>query len=165
MVYISPTPAKPVITQSGNVLTSSATQGNQWVRNDSVLQGATNQNYTVIAAGWYEVIAENPANGCSRLPIQDLCSKTGNKQLTVNSGQVTVYPNPTSSEIFVNINSSAGEVKDWNLQITDVLGRAVFTKQSLNHSNNIDLSNLSSGVYFISVINKTGKEVIPVVKQ
>jgi sugar lactone lactonase YvrE len=162
-VSVKQGPSKPTISQSGDVLTSSATQGNQWVRNDTILTGATNQTYTATISGYYQVIAKNPVNGCST--ESDSLIVEGINQLSVISEQLSVYPNPTGGEIFVNISSSVADVKDWNLQITDVLGRTLYTKQSLNYNNDIDLSSLPGGVYFITVINKTGRAVVPVVKQ
>ncbi len=87
----------------------------------------------------------------------------------MNSGQLTVYPNPFTNDVFIKINSSA-DISDWSLRITDVLGRTLFTKPPLNPRQpagtfEMDLSNLSSGVYFITVINKTGRIMVAVVKQ
>jgi hypothetical protein len=163
-VHVGTGPSKPTISESGDVLTSSATQGNQWLRDDTVLAGATNQTYTVTISGYYQVEAKNPVNGCSTTSDSILIT-TGINHLSVINEQISVYPNPTGGEIFVNINSSVADVKDWNLQITDVLGGTVYTKLSLNYSNDIDLSNLPGGVYFITVINKTGQAVFPVIKQ
>jgi len=49
--------------------------------------------------------------------------------------------------------------------LTDVLGRTLYTEPSLNYSNEIDLSNLPCGVYFIIVTGNTARAVLPVVKQ
>ncbi len=158
---------KATITRNGNNLISSATQyNNQWYRNDTIILGADNPTYPVTKEGCYSVTASNPANGCSATS-DTFCvlSLSGINKLSINSNQLSIYPNPTSSEIILNISSSVGEVKDWNLQITDVLGRIAFSKSSLNYSNDIDLSKLAGGMYFISVINKTGRAVVPVVKQ
>jgi hypothetical protein len=115
-------------------------------------------------------------NGCSTTSdTTNITSLTGVKQLTANSGQLTVYPNPFTNEVFAKINSSAEDVKDWSLQITDVLGRTVYIMSPLNlppilseympGTFNIDLANLPDGVYFIAVINQAGRVVVPVVKE
>jgi hypothetical protein len=167
-VTIKPAPDKPTITQNGNVLTSSATQGNQWMRNDTVLTGATNETDTITIAGYYQVIVKNPVNGCSTITDAIYITPSGINQLSSINYEVSVYPNPTTGEINVNISSSVGDIRDWSLQITDVLGRTVYTTlppNPLKGTFEIDLSNLSNGVYFITVINKTGRAVVPVVKQ
>lgn len=53
----------PTITQSGLVLTSSATVGNQWYLNGSIIVGATSQTYTIAQNGTYTVIVTD--NGCT----------------------------------------------------------------------------------------------------
>jgi hypothetical protein len=158
---------KPTITDTDNVLTSSATQSNQWYVNATEIKGATQKTYTATDTGCYWTIATNLVNGCSTIS-DTICitSLSGIYPLLINPGQLSIYPNPTGGEIFISISSSVADVKDWNLQITDVLGRTVYTiKTALNYSNDIDLSNLPGGVYFITVINKIGRTVMPVVKQ
>jgi trimeric autotransporter adhesin len=163
IVYVQPSPSKPVITVSGDTLISSATQGNQWYRNDSILTGATGQTYIYSVVGNYTVKAKNPVNGCAA--FSNPVNPTGINQLSISSDLLSIYPNPTSGEIEVNISSTVATVKDWRLQITDVLGRTLYTRSSLNYNNIIDLSNLSVGMYFITVINKTARGVFPVVRQ
>ena len=78
---------------------------------------------------------------------------------------VTVYPNPASSKttIHLNLESQASVV----LSLLDVSGKVLSSKNhgSLNGSWNLDLntSNYTSGVYFISVLidgNKITKQLI-----
>jgi sugar lactone lactonase YvrE len=165
-IHINKGVNKPTITDTDNVLTSSATQSNQWYRNDSKINGATNETYTATDTGCYWSVATNLVNGCST--ISDticLTSLAGINRLFINPNLLSIYPNPTGGELFVNISPTVADVKDWNLQITDVLGRMVYTRLSLNYTNDIDLSNLSGGVYFIIIINNTARAVYPVVKQ
>ena len=78
---------------------------------------------------------------------------------------VTVYPNPASSKttIHLNLESQASVV----LSLLDVSGKVLSSKYygSLNGSWNLDLntSNYTSGVYFITVLidgNKITKQLI-----
>ncbi len=164
VVTVIPSPNKPTFSQNGNVLSSSSKNDNQWYRNDTLLVNDTSQNLTITIPGEYWVVVNNEANGCST-SSDSMQIKTGINQLSTISYQLSIYPNPFSNSIFIKINSSAENVNDWNLLVTDVLGRTLYSRQSLNYNNEIDLSNLSSGVYFITVINKTGRAVVPVVKQ
>ena len=92
-------------------------------------------------------------------------SSTGIKQVSFNSNDVSVYPNPTSNKISININSSAGDISSWKLEIVDLLGRTIFTKSSLNYNNNIDMSSFANGIYFVTIVNNEGHSVFPIVKQ
>ncbi len=163
-VIIIPSPNKPTFTQVGDTLMSSSQHDNQWYRNDTLLKNDTSQYLTITIPGEYWVIVNNEANGCST-SSDSMQIKTGINQLSIIGDQLSIYPNPFNNTLFIKINSFAADMSDWNLQITDVLGRTIFSKVSLNYSNEIDLSNLSSGVYFITVINKTGRAVVPVVRQ
>jgi hypothetical protein len=162
-VYITKGVNKPTITDTDNVLTSSATQSNQWYVNGNKINGATGRIYNASAAGCYWTVATNLANGCSS--ISDTICVTGINRLSINANLLSIYPNPTGGELFVNISPSVADVKDWNLQITDVLGRMVYNRLSLNYSNDIDLSNLPEGVYFIIVIDKSERAVVPIIRQ
>ena len=157
-------PNKPTITISvtGDSLVSSAGSYNQWYFNGSPID-STRQVLVIKghARGWYTVTVINPANGCGTTSD----STTSINQLLVMSNELSIYPNPFNSNIFVKINSSASGINGWSLQLTDVLGRTIYTDPSLNYSNEIDLSGLPNGVYFITVTDKTTRAVFPVVKQ
>jgi hypothetical protein len=61
----------------------------------------------------------------------------------------SVYPNPTSS--FVNIHSK--ETID-KIELFDINGRLIFTKPN---NSQIDISNLSVGIYMLKVVDVDGK--------
>lgn len=56
-------PPKPKITAINTTLVSSATEGNQWFLNDSIISGATDQFLTITVEGDYVVQVKGP-NGC-----------------------------------------------------------------------------------------------------
>ncbi len=166
VVTVIPSPNKPSFTLDGDTLISSSKYDNQWYRNDSLLVNDTSQDLIISDLGEYLVNVTNEANGCSTSSdSMEVDSIAGINQLSEIRNQLSIYPNPFSNEIFIKINSSVENLNDWNLQVKDVLGRTVYSKQSLNYINDIDLSYLSSGVYFITVINNTGRAVYPVVRQ
>ena len=77
-------------------------------------------------------------------------SATGIEQLTINNTPLVVYPNPATNEIFVLTN----EKQEGNLKVMNNLGQTVVTENAfINQSDNLmklDISNLPTGVYFIS---------------
>lgn len=75
-------------------------------------------------------------------PTNSSCSITTDISALTNSASFAIYPNPTSS--ILNI-----EVKEQTqITIVNVLGDVVL-KQTINGLSKIDVSNLTSGVYFI----------------
>ncbi|MCW3075727.1 MAG: hypothetical protein JWO32_336 [Bacteroidetes bacterium] len=79
---------------------------------------------------------------------------------------LTVWPNPFNNEVHIaaaNLLPSALTT----LKVVDVLGKTVFTAVYTNKTelrDNLNLSNLSSGVYFISITNNNQHAVYRIVK-
>ena len=117
----------------------------------------------------------NP-NGDWLIGIRDLASAdTGNVQsytLTICSQQATlsseilddsvftIYPNPNSGIFNVQFNSNSGnEIK---ILVHDIRGRQVFGKDFTNSglfNENINLGNVQSGVYMVTVFDGAQKQV------
>ncbi len=165
VVTVIPSPNTPTFTQDGDTLISSSKHDNQWYRNDTLLKNDTSQDLVITTSGEYWVIVNNEANGCSTSSDSMEVTPAGINLLSIISNQLSIYPNPFNNDVFIKINSSVGNVNDWSLQIKDVLGRTVYSKQTLNYINEINFSDLSSGVYFITVVNKMGRVVFPVIRQ
>ena len=84
-------------------------------------------------------------------------ASTGIKQMSVNNVQVSVYPNPASNSLQVTVNT--GYVVQCTLY--DVLGNELLSTKEKE----IDVSNLSNGVYFIHVKTAEGTATKKVVVQ
>ncbi len=80
------------------------------------------------------------------------------------SANVQVYPNPVSNELNISHDLSVKEGAI-HLEIMDVMGRVLINK-TINHTNNqIDINQLSSGLYFYNVLQndkvvQSGKLVV-----
>ncbi|MDO4726247.1 MAG: M4 family metallopeptidase [Porphyromonadaceae bacterium] len=82
-----------------------------------------------------------------------------------NNRSLVIYPNPTKDEVFVKIGTNQGSI---NIAIVDMLGRVVkttsFQTTSISEAINVDVRDLSSGVYSLQItgtnFNKTEKLVI-----
>lgn len=70
---------------------------------------------------------------------------------------VQIYPNPVDNKFFIK---SLNEIQ--LIEIYSSLGRKVFES---NYLNTIDVSNLKSGVYFITIFTAKGKEVKKIIKK
>ena len=73
----------------------------------------------------------------------------------VDFGQLNVYPNPTAETVFVDVE----KYEELNLiNISDMMGRTVLERVPANaRRSSIDLSNISSGVYYVNLIGETGR--------
>jgi hypothetical protein len=63
-------------------------------------------------------------------------------------GNNKIYPNPFNNTVFVYANS--GE----DIEIIDVSGKVVYHSELSNGMNEISISHLSQGVYFVKIQNK-----------
>lgn len=90
---------------------------------------------------------------------------TADSPLTVSENHadnaIVAYPNPFDQQLSIEVPSSNGMVT-----LTDISGRVVYT-QLLNEQGRIslDLSNLSSGVYTLSVISGSEQSALKIIKR
>ena len=72
---------------------------------------------------------------------------------------LAIYPNPSAS--FITINSKNQLIE--NVNINDISGKQIIDLKNLNtETKNIDISNLSKGIYFISINNQVIKKLIKI---
>jgi hypothetical protein len=68
--------------------------------------------------------------------------------------QISIFPNPTSSILNIDISTSLDVTKELSIKITDLLGKELVLTGYQNH---INISSLEIGIYFVSIMqgNKT----------
>lgn len=71
-----------------------------------------------------------------------------------------IYPNPTSS--IINIVDENNQLQNATIQIKNNLGQFVYTS---SFTSQINLYNLSAGMYFLSIEDKSSKKTIKIIKQ
>jgi hypothetical protein len=149
-VTISAKPAKPTVTANGNVLTSSASAGNQWYHDGTAVAGATSQTYTVPAnaAGWYWTIVT--VNGCpSDSSNHVYVAGVGITEL--GGGRISVYPVPNSGVFTIFMDYQKETLLD--VKVYNEIGSLVYSSPQVRASNgtelNVDLRPASPGVYSV----------------
>jgi hypothetical protein len=163
-ITVNALPAAPTIAQSGNVLTSSAPAGNQWLQSGAPISGATAQTYTTVTSGWYSVEATN-ASGCSATSDSLFVTViTGISEVSINDA-VSILPNPFFNNFSVNVANSVTNLNNWTMNITDALGRTVYTNQKMQNNNLVDMSTAAAGVYFVNIYADGKHKTYRVVKQ
>ena len=166
-VTVNPTPATPVITLTGNTLSSSSTSGNQWYNlATGLLNTATSQTYMPQQIGNYFVIVT--INGCisdsSNIIHYDNTGIAGNN---IDGLNLKVIPNPFTDK--TTFNYTLNESTNVRLTINDMIGReiTVLTDSKQDKGDHIiimEAGNLRGGVYFykLNIGNNTitGKIVL-----
>ena len=138
----------PTITQSGLVLTSSASSGNQWYLNGSLIAGETSQTYTVTQSGFYSVWVTSSI-GCQSSSSPKQVTITGLENNTIISS-ISISPNPAKDILFINSNEK--DNKKVNYAIYSIKGQLIKSGELLlNNKESISISDLSMGVYEIKL--------------
>ena len=86
---------------------------------------------------------------------------------TSNIFNVEAFPNPLGSQDFLNIKIQIAEAQEVQLQLFDATGKLWKVQQVEaleNNTQQLDMSDLPSGIYFLSVNTDSDKKVIKVVK-
>ena len=162
----SPTVTANVSSQAicvGETTTLNASGANtyQWVNATpaTLLSGTGLVFYGTTPAAYSWVVTGTDANGCQGTTNVNLTVDAclGINEATANSG-VSVYPNPTTGKLNV-VTSSASAVA----VVTDMTGRVVLS-QDVKANDQLDLSNLANGVYYVRVAGNNGTSTVKVVK-
>lgn len=76
-------------------------------------------------------------------------------------GKFSLYPNPTTGLMYL---SGTGN-ENLKVEVTNAMGAVVKTQEVSNSSTPLDMSELSSGVYYVKIHAKNGTEVVKVTRQ
>lgn len=153
-ITVNPIPETPVITQSGEMLMSSAPSGNQWYLNGTAIPNATQQGFTPVQTGLYTVMVT--LFGCESMVSDDfyyiMTSISGSSPL-----RTTLWPNPNDGNFRVSFSGlKPGLIK---LSIVNSLGVTVFARDFwVNNAETVfhaEASDLPPGSYIL-VIQKDG---------
>lgn len=119
---------------------------------------------------WYD----ESGNRTSRKPITLSKSETGtseensklNEPITDEIGEtsILIFPNPARSSITVEIQGWEENRGDM-ITLHDQSGRLVLTLTNLTHSNNLDMSALQTGIYFMVIKLKNNTTKWSIIKE
>jgi hypothetical protein len=163
-VTVNPIPPAPVVTASGDTLSSTAQQGNQWYYSPtqggsgSAIPGATDTIYLATLTGWYW--SQVNLNGCP--------SDTSNNVYVLITGmeeiggaQFTIYPVPNDGRFTLSITSPVPNTFDE--YIFNTLGQLIFERKDVRVSGRseqqIDLRPTPPGVYTV-LITTNGQKIV-----
>jgi len=144
---------KPVITQTGEVLTSSFDTGNQWFLDGKAITGATAKTYTPLQSGSYmvEVVLSTGCTTVSDAFVFGLIAKNPDKS---NDIGLTVFPVPTVNNN-VNVLFVAKEAGTAKIALVNTNGQIVYQQEQTisagNYSTSINTTKQLPGTYFLRV--------------
>lgn len=122
--------------------------------NDGVGEFGDSEDLTGIAGGTYIVVVKD-ANGC-----EDTETISVNTQLGIgleNSTALNLYPNPTNDMVTIQVDGT------FNYSITTIGGQKIMNGFG-NASKVISMNDYPVGVYFVTVTNSQGTNVLKLIK-
>ncbi len=137
------------ISNYNDTLVASVGASYEWYLNGYFIPGAVNSYYVPVENGNYIVVVYNE-NGCSGSSDVYNYLSLGVNGLDNNLTQFTIYPNPVSDFLIVNIKDAH---RNSMLTVYNISGQIVQKKILYNKENEIDLSGLAEGIYHVSIGN------------
>ena len=156
-INVRSNPSTPTVTQNIEILTSSSNSNNQWYNSTNMISGANQQTYTPTANGSYAVEVHNNYGCKSKSNFITITNVSINTSLVDN--EVKVFPNPAKDYIIIEYAGNENIV----LNLRNSLSENILSTEFIN-TTKLDLSNISSGVYFIEMHIK-GQAETTVVKK
>jgi len=141
-----PLPAKPIINRNDVILTSDASFGNQWFRNNILVPNATKAVYDATEPGVYQVRVTN-AGGC----ISEMSEEVIIKETDLIP-DIKIYPNPAKGKF--NLAFTGLKPDKVSLRIFDTQGKLVYEeKRDMlgNRRFQIDIPEVAAGIYLVKI--------------
>lgn len=160
LITVNPIPPTPVISLSGNILTSNADSLNQWYLNDTLIAGATDTSYTVSTNGSYYVIVS--LNGCDS-DTSNIISTTLGFNETALQNDFIIYPNPATNIIHIENLLKSGSIV--TIEILNIEGQIINRIIANEKQLSIDISGIARGMYFVKVKTENGMTMKKFVKE
>lgn len=156
-VGVENSPNTPVITAIDITLRAPLSESYQWYRDGNEIQGATNQTYSPIDDGVYQVEVFNEG-GCSA--ISEGYTVTWFSIEDSQFSEISTSPNPNDGKFTIEVNT--GDLRTVQLFVFDMNGNEIFASSNIavsgDFSQRIDLGDAVPGVYFVQL--KSGRDQI-----
>ena len=166
-ILVRPGPEKPIITRAGFTLTCSTLASRyQWYLNGKIIVGETSRTYRLDTAklktGWLFVEVRE-LNGCS--------SRSDSLQISTitaverdDESAWSYFPNPVRDELVI-VSLAADALQE--VTVVNYLGQPIGTKTPIRRAQNyvVDLHDLPTGVYGLSLRSRSGSRVVTIVKE
>lgn len=135
---------QPTITKVADTLSTQNFISYQWLKNDSVIIGATLQSLTLIQTGNYSVVVTD-GNGCSDTSVVLNVLSVNLNNLTADYG-IKLYPNPNTGSFILEFTDDAKR----EIEITDAIGKLILADK-VNRQKQFALDKIAAGIYFLNI--------------
>jgi len=158
-VTVAPVPDAASITLNGDILESSATDGNQWYYYGAAIPGANQATYQPTLSGEYYVTVSDEITGCESDPSNTIYYLVTAIDQESAEKLVSVYPNPFTDRL--NISFGLPEVSAVKIILTDAFGRLIRVIEDRSavaagkHTVTLEGGNMHPGMYYCRIRTDT----------
>lgn len=170
--YVADTPNQRIEnytcpTTAGAVVTDNCTTTSPGVNYQNYMDYSDDKCMVMFTNGQKARMQAVMANCVRRasLNTSTVCAVIGVKE-TLSNVEMSVYPNPTNGELFVDITTL--DAQDFTLSVVNTLGQTVKEVKQVQSNGGkikIDLSDKNAGVYFVTLKSKSGSKVKRIILQ
>lgn len=150
---VATTATAPTITQSNNVLTSSATSGNQWYKDGVAIVGATSQTYTPTENGSYRVQVTDAVSNCTLESNAIVFTTTAVPNVDPAEIALIVSPNPAPGQFTIQLETRTKA--DLGITLINTTGQKVYQLKlpafTGRLSRLVNPGKLAAGVYYLEI--------------
>jgi hypothetical protein len=161
-VVVNPTPITPVITQTGNTLTSNASNGNQWYNlTTGIINSANSQSYNPVQTGnYFTIVTLIGCNSDSSNIIYYI--NTGINES--NSNHFSIHPNPATDKLTIDF-QQLKNLQNTTISIYDIQGKLLLQQAIVQSQTELNITGFAKGVYVLKVSNDQKRMVSKFVKE
>ena len=136
--------------------------GYNWYLNEIKIPNANTSSYLATSSGRYSVQVLKTVTCITGISENIFVQITGT---TEENNQFIVFPNPFTKDIKIEFSSEYGSAV--KVSISDIKGSIVYSKERVVNSEIINLSNFSTGTYFLTIYssNSSEKRVFKLLKE
>jgi hypothetical protein len=133
-----------------------------WYQLPGNVQIATNTSgiYVKPTAPATYVVEQNLCGTITYDTVLVMVSPTGIVSSNIVENNLKIYPNPTNS--ILNIIDSKKQLQNSTIQIKNYLGQVIFTTP---FTSQINLQNLTAGIYFLTFKDKDYEKTVKIIKE
>ena len=162
---VKPVPPKPIITAFGPeyLQVNPSNCSNRWYKDNVFEPGLIGATVKVTQVGDYTV--RITCDGC----ISEMSDpffwfpQNPNGISSVNAGTISLYPNPATNKVSVEIPSN---IASGTIIVYDMIGKVVKTESfEKSGSHNLDIAKLEQGLYIVTVTSGNDTYVAKLIKQ
>ena len=155
-LQVNPLPQPLVTLTPPDVLSTTAFSAYQWLLNGVPMAGANAQSHQAAQNGLYSVLVSN-TSGCSDTSAAVAVIQIGMESLAEQG--LDVFPNPVEHSVYVRLTDAPEKAEQ--MILTNALGQVVM-RQNMGYrtgSATLNLADVSSGMYTLSVIFENGNRL------